>query len=102
MLDLLNAEHSRGAVKADEFTRETLSMHFYDSCAVFEKGTTGRKWAPMIGGTHSEEADANAVLRREIEEQKSHAIALQKEIAERSSEIIAHAQSVVSLRDQLN
>jgi hypothetical protein len=31
LIDELNADHSRGALPATEFTRTTLSMHFYDS-----------------------------------------------------------------------
>ncbi|PRD58420.1 class I SAM-dependent methyltransferase [Phyllobacterium myrsinacearum] len=49
MIDELNAEHTRGAVPESDFSRGTLSMHFYDSCAVFEKGRTGEKFAPQIG-----------------------------------------------------
>jgi hypothetical protein len=49
MLDELNAEHTRGSVVESDFSRRTLSIHFYDSCAVFEKGVTGKKFAPRIG-----------------------------------------------------
>lgn len=49
MIDGLNAEHTRGAVPETEFSRNTISMHFYDSIAVFEKGSYGRKHAPRIG-----------------------------------------------------
>lgn len=38
LIDLLNADHTRGAVQPNTFTRNTLSMHFYDSVVVFEKG----------------------------------------------------------------
>jgi hypothetical protein len=38
LIDELNADHSRGAVAATDFTQSTLSMHFYDSVLVFEKG----------------------------------------------------------------
>jgi SAM-dependent methyltransferase len=50
LVDELNAEHSRGALAETEFSRTTLSMHFYDSVVVFEKGSHGRKWAPRMGG----------------------------------------------------
>ena len=42
---------SRGALAETEFSRTTLSMHFYDSVVVFEKGRHGRKFAPMMGIT---------------------------------------------------
>jgi hypothetical protein len=50
LIDELNAEHSRGALPATEFTRTTLAMHFYDSVAVFERGTYTQKAAPQTGG----------------------------------------------------
>ncbi len=49
LIDELNADHSRGALPATEFSRSTLSMHFYDSMVVFEKGRHGNKGAPQIG-----------------------------------------------------
>jgi hypothetical protein len=49
LVDQLNADHARGALAPDAFTRETLSIAFYDSMVVFEKGRTPRKTAPEIG-----------------------------------------------------
>jgi SAM-dependent methyltransferase len=49
LIDELNADHSRGALPATEFSRNTLSIHFYDSIVVFEKGRHGTKSAPQIG-----------------------------------------------------
>jgi hypothetical protein len=49
LIDELNADHSRGALSATEFTRTTLSMHFYDSIVAFEKGRHNAKSAPQIG-----------------------------------------------------
>jgi SAM-dependent methyltransferase len=49
LIDELNADHSRGALAATEFSRTTLSIHFYDSIVVFEKGRHGIKSAPQIG-----------------------------------------------------
>ena len=49
LIDELNADHTRGALSPNEFTTSTLSMHFYDSVAVFERGTHTKKWAPQIG-----------------------------------------------------
>jgi hypothetical protein len=43
LIDELNADHSDGALPPTEFTRSTLSMHFYDSMAVFERGRTTSK-----------------------------------------------------------
>jgi len=48
-IDDLNAEHARGAVPISEFTKSTLSMHFYDSAVVFERGQHVKKHAPVIG-----------------------------------------------------
>ncbi|WP_428375395.1 class I SAM-dependent methyltransferase [Lichenicoccus sp.] len=47
LIDELNADWSRGALMPTEFTRSTQSMHFYDSMAVFERGRTLGKSAPM-------------------------------------------------------
>ena len=49
LIDELNADHTREALPPTDFTRTTLSMHFYDSIAVFEKGSYTKKWAPRIG-----------------------------------------------------
>ncbi len=49
LIDELNADHARGAIAPTEFTATTLSMHLYDSAAVFERGAHTRKWAPKIG-----------------------------------------------------
>jgi SAM-dependent methyltransferase len=50
LVDELNAEHSRGALLPTEFTASTLSMHFYDSVVIFERGRHLPKHAPQIGG----------------------------------------------------
>ena len=47
LLDELNADWTRGALAPTDFTRSTQSMHFYDSMAVFEKGRTLEKSAPI-------------------------------------------------------
>ena len=49
LVDKLNADHAEGAVAPDAFTRETLSIAFYDSMVVLEKGAPVRKQAPAIG-----------------------------------------------------
>jgi len=38
LIDELNANWTRDQLAPTDFTRTTMSMHFYDSCAVFEKG----------------------------------------------------------------
>jgi hypothetical protein len=48
LLDELNADHARGALAPTEFIRSTLSMHFYDSAVVLEKGRHTSKQAPAI------------------------------------------------------
>jgi len=49
LLDELNADWNRGVLPPTEFTASTLSMHFYDSLAVFERGRHLKKHAPQIG-----------------------------------------------------
>lgn len=49
LIDELNADHTRGSLQPTDFTKSTLSMHFYDSVAVFERGTHTKKLAPKIG-----------------------------------------------------
>ena len=49
LIDELNAEHSCGSVSQTDFSKTTLSLHFYDSIIVFEKGKYGRKYAPHLG-----------------------------------------------------
>jgi hypothetical protein len=38
LIDELNADWARDALPPTDFTRSTLSMHFYDSIVVFERG----------------------------------------------------------------
>ena len=49
LIDDLNADWSRGANIADQFTRSTLSMHFYDSICAFEKGRTANRTSFRTG-----------------------------------------------------
>jgi SAM-dependent methyltransferase len=49
LIDELNADWTRGALPPTEFTRSTLSMHFYDSVVIFERGRHLSKSAPKIG-----------------------------------------------------
>jgi hypothetical protein len=49
LIDRLNADHSRGRMAPDQFTRETFSINFYDSIVAFEKGDVFRKEAPKTG-----------------------------------------------------
>jgi hypothetical protein len=51
LIDELNADHSRGSLPPTDFTRNTMSMHFYDSIVVFERGTYTKKFAPAMGAT---------------------------------------------------
>jgi hypothetical protein len=51
LIDSLNADHTAGALPPNEFTRSTLSMHFYDSVVVFEKGRHTTKQALKTGAT---------------------------------------------------
>ena len=38
LVDKLNADHTKGQVEPDDFTRSTQSITFYDSVIVFERG----------------------------------------------------------------
>lgn len=49
LVDELNADHTRGALPPSDFSKSTMSMHFYDSVVAFERGTHTKKWAPQIG-----------------------------------------------------
>jgi hypothetical protein len=49
LIDELNADHARGAVKPDQFTKSTYSLCFYDSLLMIEKGDVWRKEADAIG-----------------------------------------------------
>lgn len=49
LIDELNAEHTKGLLPPSEFTTNTISMHFYDSVTVFQRGKSLRKHAPIIG-----------------------------------------------------
>lgn len=50
LIDELNADHARNQVHNTDFTKSTLSMHFYDSVVAFERGRHLKKHAPQIGG----------------------------------------------------
>jgi len=47
LIDQLNADHTRGAIKPGKFSQETCSMHFYDSVVLFERGRHLNKRAPI-------------------------------------------------------
>jgi len=49
LIDELNADWTGDKLQSSEFTRCTLSMHFYDSMVVFERGRHLTKGAPRIG-----------------------------------------------------
>lgn len=49
LIDELNGDHTRGLRPPTRFTQTTLSIHFYDSIVVFEKGRHNAKSAPQIG-----------------------------------------------------
>lgn len=43
LIDKLNADHSRGILESDAFTRHTQGISFFDSMVVFERGTIWNK-----------------------------------------------------------
>ncbi len=50
LIDSLNADHSRGAITPDSFTRQTFAIACYDGIIVFEKGDVWRKECCRTGG----------------------------------------------------
>ena len=56
LIDELNADWAGEELQATEFTRSTLSMHFYDSVVVFEKGRHTAKLRYRIGYDESDQA----------------------------------------------
>jgi hypothetical protein len=48
LLDELNAQWTGGALPPTDFTHHTISLHFYDSIAVFERGISLPKTSLMI------------------------------------------------------
>ncbi|MDE2580636.1 MAG: class I SAM-dependent methyltransferase [Rhodospirillales bacterium] len=50
LIDELNAEFWRGAAPPSDFSRTTLSMHFYDSQVIFERGRLLPRRSEKIGG----------------------------------------------------
>ncbi len=53
LIDELNADWSRGQKPPTEFTRSTLSMHFYDSIIAFERGRHLPKRDLRVNGRRS-------------------------------------------------
>jgi cephalosporin hydroxylase len=49
LIDELNADHAKSQINPTAFTASILSMHFYDSMVVFQKGRNLIKHAPIIG-----------------------------------------------------
>ena len=54
LIDELNADHCRDMLASTDFSKTTLSMHFYDSVVVFERGAHTKKFAPRIGVSEPE------------------------------------------------
>lgn len=52
LVDKLNTEHTRGKLEEDEFSKSTLSMHFYNSMVAFEKGQPA-EFTPQKHGKES-------------------------------------------------
>ena len=48
-IDHLNADHSRGVIEPNSFTRDTYSIHIYDSIVAFRKGSIKNK-LPIYAG----------------------------------------------------
>ena len=50
LIDKLNADHTKGQIESDDFTKSTQCITFYDSMIVFERGDVGEK-KPMETGS---------------------------------------------------
>lgn len=50
LIDEVNIRATRGQLPETPFSKSTLSMHFYESMVVFEKGEMQKTHAPAIGG----------------------------------------------------
>ena len=57
MIDKINADHTRGQIHPDYYTRNTVCMSVYDSIVVFEKGDVGEKRALDSGPETPRESD---------------------------------------------
>ena len=60
LIDELNADWSRGDLPPTDFTRSTLSMHFYNAMAIFERGRLLEKRNMRISGRQNL---INSILR---------------------------------------
>ena len=49
LIDHLNFIHTKGDIPVSDFSRTTMSMHFYDSIIAFEKATFMPRIASMVG-----------------------------------------------------
>ncbi len=49
LIDRLYADHSRGVITPDFFSKNTFGISYYDSVLVFERGTIPAKVAPIVG-----------------------------------------------------
>ena len=57
MVDKINADHTRGQVSPDYYTRNTFCMSVYDSIVIFEKGSVGEKRALDSGPETPKESE---------------------------------------------
>lgn len=65
LIDQLNAQHVRDAsFQRTEFSDTTVSMHFYDSIAVFERGRTQQVQKVAVGGDEQDRARMLERFRR--------------------------------------
>jgi hypothetical protein len=97
LIDELNADHARDALAPTDFTRSTLSMHFYDSVCVFERGRHLFKSAPQIGAS-SHEDDCQAE-RDQAQIERSAAIEERSAAIEERSTAIAKCDRAIADRD---
>ena len=63
LIDELNADHTRNALPPTDFTKTTLSLHFYDSVVVFERGVHTKKLALEMGTPPAPEPEPSLLDR---------------------------------------
>ena len=68
LIDKLNADHTRGQVEPDDFTKSTQSITFYDSVIVFEKGETHWKQPLEFGKNTPKDYAPNPELQQAAED----------------------------------
>ena len=68
LIDKLNADHTKGQVEPDDFTKSTQSITFYDSVIVFERGEIHWKQPLEFGKNTPKDYAPNPELQQAAED----------------------------------